>query len=276
MTAEAHGSTRLCDRWSTVDQARVWEKPEVIGVDRSSPLHEPRLPEPWGHGTDGPHGRRNVGATILRLRLTEPLDALPGQCVLVRVHTDSPLGIAERGFPATYRCRGLRCVLQLAELALCKSAVANRKGRLPRMRTPCALRHTVQEQLSRPPNPGHRNRRARGAARARLDASRAQNQTGRHPRSAGPVRISHLDRARWRTAWTRRRGNGRLTTGVDHPLRRRARRGGPDDPAVLQQGPKRRAPRQRAWSMAPSGPGDGDDDHVSRLHHLNTAARAFT
>ena len=147
---------------------------------------------------------------------------------------------------------------------------------LPRMRTPSARRRTVQEQLSRPPDPGHRDRRARGAARARLGASRAQNQAGRHPRGAGPVRISHLDQARRRTTRSRRRRNGSLSIGCDHPLRRRARLGDPDDPTVLQTGPKRRAPRQRAWSTAPSGPGDGDDDHVSRLHHLNTAARAFT
>nr|MDA8358851.1 hypothetical protein [Actinomycetota bacterium] len=56
------------DRWLAADRARMWEDAEVVGVER------------------------RAAAALLRLRLVEVPDLLPGQYYLVRLAVDAPPG----------------------------------------------------------------------------------------------------------------------------------------------------------------------------------------
>ncbi|MDA8316810.1 MAG: FAD-dependent oxidoreductase [Actinomycetota bacterium] len=118
MTADALDPICTRDAWLAADQARVWERAEVISVDRSRPVpeprtSEPRTSEPRTSGSRVPEPRvprsgvpgsevladeRKLGTAILRLRLPNVPDALPGQYYLVRLPVDSPPGVAEQAY----------------------------------------------------------------------------------------------------------------------------------------------------------------------------------
>ena len=62
------------DRWLAADRARMWEEAEVVGVER------------------------RAAAALLRLRLVEVPDLLPGQYYLVRLAVDAPPGVVEQAY----------------------------------------------------------------------------------------------------------------------------------------------------------------------------------
>ena len=62
------------DRWLAADRARMWEDAEVVGVER------------------------RAAAALLRLRLVEVPDLLPGQYYLVRLAVDAPPGVVEQAY----------------------------------------------------------------------------------------------------------------------------------------------------------------------------------
>ncbi len=74
MITPTGGSSSAVDRWLAVDRMAAWDEAEVAGVERS------RL------------------GTVLRLRLADVPNALPGQYYLVRLAVDVPPGVVEQAY----------------------------------------------------------------------------------------------------------------------------------------------------------------------------------
>lgn len=74
MITPTGGSSSAVDRWLAVDRMAAWDEAEVTGVERS------RL------------------GTVLRLRLADVPNALPGQYYLVRLAVDVPPGVVEQAY----------------------------------------------------------------------------------------------------------------------------------------------------------------------------------
>ena len=74
MSLRALGSSLAGDRWLAADRMAIWEQALVVGV------------------------ARGAAGTVLRLRLDEVPDVLPGQYYLVRLAVDVPPGVAEQAY----------------------------------------------------------------------------------------------------------------------------------------------------------------------------------
>ena len=74
MTSSVLSSGTASERWLAVDRARMWEKAEIVGVDR------------------------RPAATRLRLRLAEAPEVLAGQYYLVRMAVDASPGVVEQAY----------------------------------------------------------------------------------------------------------------------------------------------------------------------------------
>ena len=74
MTSSVLESGTASERWLAVDRARMWEKAEIVGVDR------------------------RAAATRLRLRLAEAPEVLAGQYYLIRLAVDAPPGVVEQAY----------------------------------------------------------------------------------------------------------------------------------------------------------------------------------
>ena len=74
MTSSVLASGTASERWLAVDRARMWEKAEIVGVER------------------------RAAATLLRLRLAEPPEVLAGQYYLVRMVVEVPPGLVEQAY----------------------------------------------------------------------------------------------------------------------------------------------------------------------------------
>ena len=74
MSTSAGVSPAAVDRWLVADRMAMWEEAKVTGVERT------------------------ISGTILRLRLEEVPDFLPGQYYLARIAVDAPPGVAEQAY----------------------------------------------------------------------------------------------------------------------------------------------------------------------------------